>query len=522
MRDERPLSEVARHLVIPEGIVDSVWFDLEERFDEWGVEFDAWQDGLGQLILGLREDGLYATTVGGSTLSIPRQVAKTFIIGRMTMGLCSLHEDMTWLWTAHRGRTSTQTFEKLAGFAARKPVKPYLREDRSDGLRASHGEQEIRFRNGSRILFGARENGFGRGFDEVDGVVFDEGQILTERALDDMVPATNQSRSPHGALLIYMGTPPRPNIDPGEVFKGRRRKALDGGHEEFVPVERGNALYVETSADPDTGKPGGPSLDDQVQIAKANPSYPRRTPQSSIDRMRANLGSDESWLREGLGVWDDDKAGSHAIAPHEWQATGVGTPPEDGVRSFAVAFSFDGSRLALAGALKHDESVHVELLDAAEGDIASGLAGLADWLAERWRSVATIVLCGEAGAPVLAQLLKERHVPGPVVKVASTAEYTRSCSMTLDAVRESAALAKRGEFASMPFTHLLAEGQGQLDNSVAVCDKKQRGTSGAWGWTATTPDGDETPSEAMSLAYWAAKTTRRKPRGDRERKAVIL
>ncbi|MEW1706600.1 hypothetical protein AB0230_05080 [Microbacterium sp. NPDC089190] len=33
-RSKRPLSEVARFVVAPTGIVDSTWFDLEERYDE--------------------------------------------------------------------------------------------------------------------------------------------------------------------------------------------------------------------------------------------------------------------------------------------------------------------------------------------------------------------------------------------------------------------------------------------------------------------------------------------------------
>ena len=70
------LSEVARHVVIPEGIVDTLWFEVEERCREFGDEFDAWQDGLGQVMLGVREDGMYAATVGGITMSIARQVAK--------------------------------------------------------------------------------------------------------------------------------------------------------------------------------------------------------------------------------------------------------------------------------------------------------------------------------------------------------------------------------------------------------------------------------------------------------------
>ena len=155
-------------------------------------------------------------------------------------------------------------------------------------MRSANGEQEIAFRNGSRILFGAREGGFGRGFAAVDAIVFDEAQILTERALDDMVPATNQAKWPTGALLLYMGTPPRP-IDPGEVFSLKRESALAGLTDSQVYVE----LCADEDADPD----------DLDQLALANPSFPERTPLESVLRMRANLGSDEAYLREGFGIW---------------------------------------------------------------------------------------------------------------------------------------------------------------------------------------------------------------------------
>lgn len=512
----RTLSEVARHLVIPTGIVDSVWFDLEERFDEWGVEFDAWQDGLGQLLLGVRDDGKYATTVGGSTISIPRQVAKTFIVGRATFALCSHFDEQTWLWTAHRTRTATQTFQKLAAFASRKAVKSYLLADRSDGIRSTNGEQEIRFKNGSRLLFGAREQGFGRGFDEIDGEVFDEAQILTERALDDMVPATNQSRNPHGALLIYMGTPPRPT-DPGEVFKARRRAALAAKPDGFVVHHYGDALFVETSADPETGRPGGPSLDDPLQIRKANPSYPHRTPPESIKRMRANLGSDDSWLREALGVWDDDAAGSRAIDGTDWSLTAVPLAPSAGVKYFGVAFSLDGDRVALVGALKHDSGVHVELVDAMTGDTETGIALLAEWLTERADTTAKIVISGKAGSVVLAQKLRKLRVSSRLVHVASTPDYLAACSIALDAVKGSARVARAAVDSdvvpALPFTHLAVPGQAQLDDSIASCDKVQRGRDGSWGWGVTTEDGDETPIEAMSLAVWAATSEKRPKTG---------
>ena len=61
-------------------------------------------------------------------------------------------------------------------------------------------------------------------------------------ATPNMVAATNQSRHPHGALLFYMGTPPRPT-DPGEPFTKLRKEALAGESEDGV--------FVECSADPE-------------------------------------------------------------------------------------------------------------------------------------------------------------------------------------------------------------------------------------------------------------------------------
>lgn len=496
----RKLSEVARHVILPSGIVSTGWPAVEKRCAEFGDEFDEWQRGAGKVMLGKRANGEYAATVGGITLSIPRQVAKTFLVGRIIFALCTLFPNLTVLWSAHRTRTSSKTFGSLRGFAGKKSVAPFIAN-----IRATNGEQEIQFTNGSVIMFGAREQGFGRGFDEVDIEVFDEAQILTEKALEDMVAATNQSRFPAGALLFFMGTPPRP-VDPGEAFKARRRDslALKAAVIRGEEVES-DAVYIECSADPDADP------DDREQWAIANASYPHRTPLRSMLRLRKNLPSDASWRREALGIWDEDAAGTRAISPAQWKATGVDAPPSEGVKSFGVAFSADGMRLSLAGALKHEDGVHVELVDAFAGSVEDGLAPLADWLAARWRDVAVIVLSGRAGSGVLAALLRDRNVPAVRIVVASTPNYFQAVAMYLDSVRDGSA------------THLISEGQAVLDESAAVCDKRTRGADGAWSWKATTPEGDETPVESASLALWGAKTTKRKPRGDdSERKGRIL
>lgn len=503
------LSEQAKHLIVPADITATGWPAVRKTcVEKLGAEFDPWQDGAGRVILSKRNDGNLASMIDGVGMSLPRQVGKTHLIGYTVFALCVNMPGLLVIWTAHHSATTSETFLSMQGFAQRAKVAPHIKQ-----VYTGSGDEEVRFHNGSRILFGAREHGFGRGIAGVDVLIFDEAQILSDKAMSNMVATMNTSLF---GLQLYIGTPPKPE-DAGrsEAFKRMRREALAG-----TLVD---GAWIEFGADFDAGD------DDRAQWRKMNPSYPKRTPWQSLMRLKRKL-TQADWRREGMGIWDDDQEGSRAILEDEWSSIGVELAPTDGFRTYAVAFNLDGTRLALAGGLKHADGVHVELIDAAEGDITSGLGALADWLAARWRNSAQIVLSGSAGAPVLALLLKERKVPDAVVKIATTGEYTTACSVTLDAVRASAKAARANEaldddadLLPLPFTHLEHEGQSQLDDSVAVADRKLRGkTTGVWGWEATTPDGNETPIEAVSLAYWSAKTTKRKPYGEKERRAVFL
>jgi hypothetical protein len=280
---------------VPKGVVATGWPAVERKCAELGVKFRPWQPDVGRLILAKRADGKYAATIGGTGLSIPRQVGKTFLVGAIVFALCLLKPNLTVIWTAHRLRTSEETFKKMRAFAKRKRIAPHILK-----VVLGSGDEAIEFRNGSRILFGARERGFGRGFDEVDVLIFDEAQILTENALDDMIPATNQSRQATSALLLFMGTPPKPK-DPGEVFRRMRTEALTG--------EDDDTGWVEFGADPAhefTPLPAPLTDADWKQIAKANPSFPEDTPREAILRMRKKLGA-ESFSREGGGQWDADE-----------------------------------------------------------------------------------------------------------------------------------------------------------------------------------------------------------------------
>lgn len=430
---------------------------------EFGDEFDEWQRGVGQVILGRRADGIYAATIGGITLSIPRQVAKTFLVGRIVFALCCLFPGLKVVWTAHRSRTATQTFQKLQGLAKRKKVAPYILY-----IRATNGEQEIAFVNGSVIMFGARETGFGRGFDEVDVEVFDEAQILTQRALDDMIAATNQSRHPHGALLFFMGTPPRP-VDPGEAFTERRKEALSG--------ESDDAVYIECSADP------GADPDDQVQWAKANASFPHRTPLRSMLRLRRNLKSDDSWLREGLGIWDDDGPSRWQVIPKAvWLGRQVPPPPKlDGIALAVAASHPDADWAAIAAAGRVGDQIAIQFVESRPG--WAWVPERLEELRARWKPVA-VVIRDRGPTSALHADLKARRV-----------------DVVTPWVKESAAAFRvfhdgviKGD--PQPVVHF---GQDQLTGAVRDGSRKPSGDGFLW-------DQPAPELEAATLAVWGHVT----------------
>lgn len=285
------LSEICKHLVIPTGIVDSYWPEIHETCtNRLGIEFDEWQNGLNGLALAHRADGSLAHTVSGVGMSIPRQVGKTYSISGLLFGLCVDHSDLLVIWSAHHGKTHMETFLAMQSFCKRAKVDPFI-----DKVYTGSGDEEVRFINGSRILFGARERGFGRGIAGVDVLMSDEAQILSERAMANMLATLNVSRL---GLHIYAGTPPKPE-DNSENFIRMRQEALSG--------EATDLVWVEMGADDDA------DLNDVDQWHKANPSIGFRTPIASIQRLRKRL-SDDDFKREALGIWDESDISVFDIA----------------------------------------------------------------------------------------------------------------------------------------------------------------------------------------------------------------
>lgn len=464
------LSELAREIRTPTGITSTGWPAVRDRCKSFGIRFDRWQDGAGRLTLAKRADGLYAAGVGGVVASIPRQVGKTYLWGWMVFALCTIFPNLTVIWTAHRTRTSDETFEKMRTMAQKPKVAAHVA-----GARAANGQQQITFDNGSRILFGAREQGFGRGFDEVDVLVLDEAQILTESAMSDMVPATNAAQN---GLVIMMGTPPRPK-DPGEVFQNRRADAL-GGDED--------TLYIEFSAD------RGASIIDWPQLEKANPSFPHRTSRTAILRMQKLLGSDENFSREAYGIWDDEALDSAAIKRAAWKALAGETDP-DGIMALGVKFTADGSGVALSAAYRPDDGpISIEPIQ--QASMAEGTDWLVDYLVEHKDLAAQFVIDGKAGVGYLLEALRTAGVKSKRLIITPTLDQVISAhSMFLQAVRTGG---------------LIHPGVEMFDDQVLGATKRKIGNNGGFGWQPIIEGETVVSLDAATLAFWGAKTTKRR------------
>jgi hypothetical protein len=320
----RRLSEVARHLVVPTDITSTGWPAVRKTcVEKLGITFDDWQDGAGRVILAKRADGNLAAMIDGVGMSLPRQVGKTYLIGATVFALCVNMPGLLVIWSAHHARTHGETFLAMQAFAERAKVKPHVRQ-----VFTGSGDEEIRFHNGSRILFGARERGFGRGIPGVDILIFDEAQILSDRALSNMLATLNTSRF---GLQLYIGTPPKPE-DMSEAFTRMRKEALD----RTLP----DGAWIEFGADPDA------KADDRSQWRRANPSYPKRTPAQSLLRLKRKL-TDADWRREGLGIWTEVEAGAQIMPTWHTLAT---EGPAPAPVSLGIAADVDQTWLSLGAA----------------------------------------------------------------------------------------------------------------------------------------------------------------------------
>lgn len=459
--DGRPLSEVARHVVAPDGIVATEWPSVSETCRRLGWGFDGWQHGAGRLILSKRSDGSYAADT--TCISIPRQAGKTYLIACIIFALCLINPKLTVIWTAHRKTTARETFDQFDGMAQKPKVAAHIRQ-----VLHGKGDEAVHFNNGSRILFGARESGFGRGFAGVDILVADEGQILPESVLEDLGATQNTAPNP---LFFVMGTPPRPR-DQGEFFTLLRSESLNG--------ESDSTLYIETSAD------RGTDPMDPDQLRKANPSHPHRTSYRALLRLRKKLKNNDAWNREARGIWDDT-ANVSVFSSSQWSAL-EDSGPESNVRPTSMAVDMShGRSISVSACWRDDDSYHVE-------EVWRGWDALAAaaWVGEAARRASCVVVVDNA-SPAMSLVPDIKAAKCKVIQTGSQ-DMVKAC----------------GHVESLVHAGLLTHsGQETVSSAVAAGFKRPIRDAGGWGWDRRDETANIAPLVAATLSVFGASIAKR-------------
>jgi hypothetical protein len=267
------LADLAKHLVVPDAPFDGL-AEGAGHLQQPRLAFDDWQDDLGRLILSKDAVGLFAASI--CAMSLPRQVGKTYLVGCIAFALCLTQPGTTVIWTAHRGRTATETFRAMKAKAKMPELAAFIDQRvKGGGIRSSNGEQEIEFLNGSRILFGARECRLRCRLRERRDAGARRGAAGDDQ--DDGRPAADDERrgEPAGAVHGHAASPDRRRRGlhdaPPEAIAGRvRGRALRRARRERAvrPGRRGRVL---------------------AQLRQVNPSFPHRVGERAILRNKKGL-----------------------------------------------------------------------------------------------------------------------------------------------------------------------------------------------------------------------------------------
>lgn len=402
-------------------------------------------------------------TCGGS---VPRQNGKTGLLeGRAEAGMLMYNEQV--IYTAHLQKTATETFEEMASFFDTPKLRKYIKD-----IKTALGREQIILTSGARVKYLARTRNGGRG-QHGDLLIFDEAQELSIDAQASFIPAISASLNPQ---VIYAGTPPDPTAD-GTVFRGIRDKARAG--------ETKSTAWFEFSV-ADIG-----DVHDRKRWAQTNPALGLRILEATIEGECEQMPPD-TFARERLGWWTPivEHKVEYAIDKDLWDACRSEDPKPEGKTAYGVKFSADGATVALCGAvIPASGPARISLIQLKP--TGHGISWLGDWLNERYKKAACVVIDGRNGVDVLVERIADTwKMKGSVIRPTSKDMIAAVGTLT-NALNEK--------------TVTWYYGQEALRESAITSTKRPIG--GGWGF-----GGDNSaPIEAAALALWGAQNSKRNP-----------
>lgn len=412
-------------------------------------------------------------------LEVPRQNGKTGVSDpRETWGLVKRGEQI--LHTAQEFQTAKKAFDRLRKKFGTKKGDPYAEYPELNALvdhyTTSAGQMVLDLINGAHIEFRTRgsNSDMGRG-GTFDLVVIDEAQAYTEAQDASLAPLN--SAAPSGSpQTILMGTPPLITGDKGQVFlRSIQRFYKDPEAKSCI------SLWGATEV--------GDVLD-RDRWYQYNPSLGLQLLEEALAKDSVTMSPD-TFAREHLGyIPKRQNMINYAIDKDLWDACRSEDPKPEGKTAYGVKFSADGATVALCGAvIPASGPARISLIELKP--TGHGISWLGDWLNERYKKAACVVIDGRNGVDVLVERIADTwKIKGSVIRPTSKDMIAAVGTLT-NALNEK--------------TVTWYYGQEALRESAITSTK--RPISGGWGF-----GGDNSaPIEAAALALWGAQNSKRNP-----------
>jgi phage terminase large subunit-like protein len=302
-------------------------------------------------------------------------------------------------------------------------------------VRASHGEEGIELKDGSRLNFVARSRTSGRGFSG-DKLILDEAQEIDPEDIASSLPMLAARPNPQ---IIYAGTV----NDSADHLRKVRDRAEVGDETRLAVTEFGS------DAESD--------INDEAVWAAANPSYATRLDPEFVAMERKSM-SDEAFRQERLGIWPPKASEVTVFPAGAWEACINLDSALNGLVVLAADAPPDRSEAYVTAAGLSDDSFHVEVIEAKRG-----LGWVSDFLIEKaTRYNALVVIDGRSALGTIVPKLEQAGVK---VYLMNAADVAKAC----------------GSFYDMVVEERLAHLDDPILN-LAVFGASQRALGDAWAW----------------------------------------
>ncbi len=456
----------------------------------YGNEPFEWQQNFIKDMLAHDESGKPLCSIVG--LDVPRQNGKNFILEGVELFAIAV---LGWrvLHTAHEVKTARESFLRLASYFEKPDQYPELAE-MVKAVRRTNGQEGIylqkinqdtgKMEDWGSIQFSSRTKGASRGFADIQVVVFDEGQELTDEQLGAIMP-TLAASSTGTRMMIYTGTPTPPTSN-GNVMSRIREKVING--------EEKNAMWHSFSIeDISEMTPSWEQVQELVYATNPSMSY---TLNMEFARSEFISAPPLQFAQERLNWWIKTEAQT-LISSDDLSKCETLNPPnaEDCITAYGIKFSPDGAEIAIGiCALEEDRKPHIELINVIPNN-AQSLVMIGKMLEEARANITSVIIDGNGSQPLFIELTKGNyHINKRMLAQARVKDMVSASQMLKLAIDDH------------DITYWADEGQNRLKFALLNSTRRQIGKDG-WSF-----DGDDaSPAEACALALLALKTTKRNP-----------